>query len=184
MLIGSLTQRSTDATNAYDLLTDVCDYMLEEPKRVYMGQWLGTWSDANFNQYVRQSHVHDFADAREKFKTIIEPTIGDGPACGSVGCIGGTIVHLLHRSREYRSVLLSAAEILTGVEREWSIDPYTRDLGTMHGAIYHLFMDDIIIDAPIGSVTYAEIVVTRVRTFQAAWLETLKNVPVAVAAAA
>jgi hypothetical protein len=71
MLIGPQTKRLSNATNAYDLLSDVIAYMLEEPKRVYMGDWL--------------------IKGKDRIKDTFET---DGPACGTVGCIAGNVAVL------------------------------------------------------------------------------------------
>lgn len=65
MLTGSFKERRSDATNSYDLMTDIAAYILEEPKRVYMGDWLMEGDE-------------------------IRRRLGDeGPVCGTVGCIAG-----------------------------------------------------------------------------------------------
>lgn len=66
MLKGRMTKRRSDATNAYDLLTDIAAYITEEPKRIFMGDWLITGKD-----------------------TIRRYLDDDGPVCGTVGCIAG-----------------------------------------------------------------------------------------------
>lgn len=73
-LTGPITKRRSDATNAYDLLTDVIEYMLEEPKRVYMGDWI-----------MRGDEI----------KRILGK---EGPECGTVGCIAGNAAILSGKS--------------------------------------------------------------------------------------
>lgn len=66
MLTGRMTNRRSNAKNAYDLMSDIKDYILEEPKRVYMGDWL---------MKGKEAIEHYFETA--------------APACGTVGCIAG-----------------------------------------------------------------------------------------------
>lgn len=66
MLTGPMTARRSDAENAYDLMSDIREYVLEEPKRVWMGDWL--------------------IKGHDKIKLYFDVK---GPACGTVGCIAG-----------------------------------------------------------------------------------------------
>lgn len=71
MLTGPITERRSDATTAYELMADIRAYILEEPKRIFMGDWI------------------------IKGKQNIEDTFDtEAPACGTVGCIAGNAVLL------------------------------------------------------------------------------------------
>jgi hypothetical protein len=95
MLKGPMTKRLSTATNAYDLLTDVIAYMLEEPKRIYMQDWL----------------IRDMDAIKDVFNF-------DGPACGTVGCIAGNTV-VLSKGKEIRgSVEHVALRTLAGYEND------------------------------------------------------------------
>lgn len=65
MLTGEMKTRRSNATNSYDLMTDIAAYILEDPKRVYMGDWL-----------------MEGDEIRERLND-------EGPVCGTVGCIAG-----------------------------------------------------------------------------------------------
>lgn len=90
MLTGRMTKRRSNAKNAYDLMSDIKEYILEEPKRVYMGDWL-----------IRGRRV-----IKDFFET-------EGPACGTVGCIAGNAV-MLAGNPEGRNVVSQSLEILGG----------------------------------------------------------------------
>lgn len=67
-LTGKVTNRRSNATNAYDLMSDVKEYILEEPKRVWMDEWI--------------------VEGAEQIKGLLGVT---GPECGTVGCIAGNV---------------------------------------------------------------------------------------------
>lgn len=89
-LIGKPTKRRSNAKNAYDLMSDIKEYILEEPKRVFMGDWL----------------ITDMGDIED----ILETT---GPACGTVGCIAGNAVMLTDADRE-KDTCRTALNLLGG----------------------------------------------------------------------
>lgn len=91
MLTGPMTNRRSNARNAYDLMSDVQKYILEEPKRIFMGEWL----------IVGHENIKD---ALEK----------DGPECGTVGCIAGNVVLLTGQANTQRSTYSKAIEVLGG----------------------------------------------------------------------
>lgn len=64
MLTGPMTARRSNAKDAYNLMSDISAYILEEPKRVFMGEWLVKLQGEYFHGKK-------------------------GPACGTVGCIAG-----------------------------------------------------------------------------------------------
>lgn len=66
MLTGPMTNRRSSAKTAYDLMSDIREYMIEEPKRVWMGDWLITGKGEIQRQFGMK-----------------------GPVCGTVGCIAG-----------------------------------------------------------------------------------------------
>ena len=89
-LTGKLTARRSNARNAYDLMSDIAEYILEEPKRIWMRDWM----------------VKGHQNIEEKFDT-------DGPACGTVGCIAGNAV-MLAGSGTDGGVCAQALRILGG----------------------------------------------------------------------
>lgn len=86
-LYGSITNRRSNAENAYDLMSDISAYILEEPKRIDMTDWVET----------------DMEWIREQYET-------EGPVCGTVGCIAGNAVVLLGQPKRW----VSAGMILGG----------------------------------------------------------------------
>lgn len=91
MLTGPMTARRSNAKTAYGLMSDIAAYILEEPKRIYMGDWLIT----NMNE------------VRENFGV-------DGPACGTVGCVAGNAVLLTSKGsfKRRRGIQSQALQIL------------------------------------------------------------------------
>lgn len=89
MLTGKMTRRRSNARNAYDLMTDIKEYILEEPKRVYMPKWI-----------ITSEEIEDLLAV-------------EGPACGTVGCIAGNTV-VLTGDRGGRSTAGLALDILGG----------------------------------------------------------------------
>ena len=63
---GSKVPYST-ARTSYGLLTDVIRAILDEPKRVYMGDW----KMSSFNMAI----------------FLADKGVKKGPACGTIGCI-------------------------------------------------------------------------------------------------
>src|SRR5436189_5507993 len=97
----------SDATNAYDLLTDVIQCIEREPRRLHMQHWLLT------GEYLEAELDGE-----------------DGPICGTAGCVAGIITLLTvpiqdidftrdavkhndvhHSVREYASRLLSLTTV-------------------------------------------------------------------------
>lgn len=67
------------AKNAYDLLNDVITVVREEPKRLFMGEW------------VRAFREPEAASMDWDYKT---GKAVPGPACGTVGCVADWLVVL------------------------------------------------------------------------------------------
>lgn len=112
MLIGAVTNRRSNAKTAYGLMSDIAEYILEEPKRVFMGNWI-------------IKGRHEIEDALET----------KGPACGTVGCIAGNALVLRGRS-ESRNVQRAALELLSGVDFDLGDSLYSLFLGTHVEANY------------------------------------------------
>lgn len=91
MLTGPLTARRSNAKTAYGLLSDIAAYILEEPKRVYMGDWVITNMD----------------EIRDEFGV-------EGPECGTVGCIAGNALLLSGRPMQW--VESNATDLLGGAD--------------------------------------------------------------------
>lgn len=135
------TPRS-NATNAYELLNDVCRVVLEEPKRAYMTTYISAFQDPSTAK------------------------IG-GPACGTVGCIAGW-VGILKRPRGAqngddvrgydesgcRNTMDERAEGLLGLSTD---DLFTSDLYDTAGATT---------EYTYGTRDYARAVVRKIRAFQ------------------
>lgn len=62
----------SDAENAYELLQDVENVILAEPRRIHMNYW----------QLKADNPVRAFSSNRQLLRR-------DFPACGMVGCVGG-----------------------------------------------------------------------------------------------
>lgn len=89
MLTGPSTQRRSNAKTAYGLMSDIKQYILEEPKRIFMGLWI--------------------MDTPEAIKRELGV---QGPACGTVGCIAGNAMVLTRRP--LTRIGLPARELLGG----------------------------------------------------------------------
>lgn len=90
MLTGPMTARRSNATNAYDLMSDIRKYITEEPKRIWMADW------------ITEGHSE------------IKATFGvKGPACGTVGCIAGNTV-VLTGADTGRDICTAALDTLSG----------------------------------------------------------------------
>lgn len=93
MLTGPMTKRRSNAKTAYGLMTDIRAYILEEPKRVYMGDWI-----------IRGKKAIEL-----KFET-------EAPVCGTVGCIAGNAMVLRGRLMTSR-VGAEAARLISGGDK-------------------------------------------------------------------
>jgi|SRR5579859_2543571 len=133
------------AKNAYELLNDVCRVVLDEPKRVHM--------DAYITAFQNPGRV-----ACE---------IGDGPACGTVGCIGGWVAILKRRPHVDLSTTLSisniAANLLT--DEEGVLKDIVRYPGSLFSdSLFDKHGDQQ--DYKYGTREYARAVVRKIRAFQ------------------
>jgi hypothetical protein len=91
MLTGPFNARRSNAKTAYELMSDIAAYVMEEPKRLWMGDWI----------IEGEAEIEDFFDTQ-------------GPACGTVGCIAGNAVVLTGQTQNGRSTATTATEILAG----------------------------------------------------------------------
>lgn len=88
----------SDATNGYDLLTDVAQCILDEPRRFYMPDWVVERHDI---QHLPDSNL---------------------PACGTAACIGGWTallkrgmdVFLFAESVSHLALNLTLGKVVTG----------------------------------------------------------------------
>lgn len=141
----------SDAQNAYDLLSDVCTVVTDEPKRLYMGVWGGTPGNA-------QSVLNELKQYFDN-KPIL-----DGPKCGTIGCVAGWCEALTG------SPMHSAYQLLgSKISREF--------VGALDYLFNHYFPDD----TQYGTLAYVEHVVRRVKAFQATWETHLRNTSVRTA---
>lgn len=85
-----MTKRRSNAKTAYGLMSDIRAYILEEPKRVYMGEWI----------IKGHQNIEDKLDVQ-------------GPACGTVGCIAGNAV-LLANAGTGGDIATRALDLLSG----------------------------------------------------------------------
>lgn len=106
MLIGPTIKRRSNAKTAYGLMSDIKTYILEEPKRIWMGDW------------IIKGHIN----IQEIFDT-------EGPACGTVGCIAGNAV-VLTSTIPSNSIYTEAMKILSGKEDYENIE-LKRHLGCL-----------------------------------------------------
>jgi hypothetical protein len=142
------------ATNAYDLLGDVITAIKEEPKRVYMEDWI---------KRGRQLNLMLKAEGLEK---------EDGPACGTVGCIAGWTTLLAARKPRASSVHGVAQRLLGAIDEYGSIRNYA-----LYVATYTLFTTNFP-DAKYGTEKYAQHVIRNIREFRKAWQKELLATPI------
>lgn len=173
---------SSDATNGYDLLTDVCQAILDEPKRLDMSNWIAVGKFA------------EFAEKRENMR----------PSCGTLACIAGWTVLLRRNDRALESfrdseIADTAINLLLGPEStlryasEQDEDCYRptdeseeewRAFRTIVQRLNNLFTatsPHVITNAQgidfvpeRGTQAYAEDFVARVRAFQEQYAEVLR----------
>lgn len=86
------------ATNAYELLDEVCEVILEEPKRYYQGWWRVT---PNGKEYVPRTPA-------------IEALVF--PACDTICCVAGWVCTL--KSRITPDLFSSQARFILGINTD------------------------------------------------------------------
>ena len=161
----------SNAKTAYGLLNDVKAVILEEPKRVYMGDWaIEGKSDV---EYFCSTHMQ----TREG-RTV------NGPACNTIGCISGWVTFLKPEKRVHASC---GENIVAPRAEGYGSDDAGRDLVNgsysddpifpLRTAVYDLFMNTNV-KAPYGTKKYAQIVARRIESFQKKWAKELKKVKV------
>lgn len=135
------------ATNSYDLLTDVIAAIREEPKRIYM------------DEYVRSAQA-------------IELDEMEAPACGTQGCIAGWVMYLKCDRRKAQANEMGGIGIfnLSGQ----GVSTFAESL--MPEAIempwFSLTMGDAPYEWPreeYDSIAYAEGVIANIEKFQATY---------------
>jgi len=107
MLTGPFNARRSNAKTAYGLMSDIAAYVLEEPKRLWMGDWI--------------------IEGDQQIEDIFET---QGPACGTVGCIAGNAVVLTGQMGRRQATVTTATEILAGSDYALSDSLYNLFLGT------------------------------------------------------
>lgn len=171
--------RST-ATNGYELLDDVVQCILEEPKRFYMPNWI-----------IRGYRMTDLSEFRNRERR---------PTCGTAACIGGWITLLAlgpminENTLDVSSVALTLA-LGASPNLDAGIDP--AEWTEARSKLYTLFGDvtpDWIPDPDgtvdqwgdtadghfpqTGTLEYAEQYVEKIRAFQARYAAVLKSKPI------
>lgn len=101
MLTGTMTNRRSNAKTAYGLMSDIKAYILEEPKRVWMGDWV----------------IEDMDEIKTDFGV-------EGPACGTVGCIAGNVKILTGNLGKMISTQRLAMDVLGGGSNDLEDDLY------------------------------------------------------------
>lgn len=132
--IESLLPRS-NATNGWDLCEDVCQAILEEPKRVDMNDTL--W--------------------------FVDPRNANAPACGTVGCFAGW-VNVLAGNLE-PGWMLHKAKMLLGGGLIYSLPTTDFALLDYEFFVFNSGYGDGIHRMKVGTPEYAEAVVGRIRLF-------------------
>lgn len=148
----SVPTPKSNATNAYDLLSDVINVILEESQRLNMGYWL--LDDAALTSRGDFLHTNQ-------------------PACRTVACVGGWTI-VLAKGKEHANLIeisREALELLSGTPY-----PFDSDLA---GDLYKLFQtfpeNYPSIDALTpGTPAYAEHIADKIRAIQAKWETELK----------
>lgn len=143
---------TSGATNAYQLLGDVCAAVEEEPKRLWMSNWLLRGKDE-----IESAISGSFND---------RPVPTEAPSCGTMGCVAGWVV-ALHSPHSRLDPEEKAEDIVLG-KRDFYADP---DFGTEEYDRYtdlrNLFLDDFPEDRGIkpGTKAYVRHVVKRIKAF-------------------
>lgn len=147
----------SDATNAYDLLADVCQAIREEPARYNQETWLEQDEDE-----IRDILV----DAGGKVKP---------PACGTMACRAGWIATL---SGAKGGTEKSAVNIL-GCNGYYSErQDFELDVGALFSADAVIDECGLLHPPEIGTPEYAEIGARGVERFMARWESRLRATPV------
>jgi hypothetical protein len=159
-LIGPQTRRRSNATTAFDLLTDSIAYMLEEPRRVHMSDWLIRGS-VKIRNFIRDLNT----EARDHGgRGTVKETV---PPCNTVGCIAGTSLVLTGRVGA-RDECTTAIRVLSGTPVRQAIDTYgykENDYTDLQQGFYNLFTNTDV-DATYGTKAYARKVADRIAQFQ------------------
>jgi len=150
------------ATNAYDLISDACQAMLDEPRRLDMDFWI-------------LRGLHKVAQHRPVKKTR--------PACNTVACAAGWIVTCAGRIP--REAMDSRFSIDERSDTEDTEDMALRLLGAhwratgedryeMRGQFREFFGDNRSYGGQPGTKAYAQEVVERLKRLQKRWARELK----------
>lgn len=179
MLTGPKSNRRSNAKNAYDLMTDCRRYMLEEPKRVNMSDYIirGERSVKRFLKKIA-TDMYSYEDEH-----LIIPKL-EAPACNTVACIAGSALMLTGRGDLKRNPLGQSLDLLGGREPriEWDNEAVDYiitgpDNSDLRWELEQLFIDTDV-NATYGTMKYAKIVAKRVKDFQQAHRKELKQVKV------
>lgn len=152
----------TKATNAYDVLDDVCAAIIEEPLRYYQNEWL----------------IRGANKIRGHFRMMLNGAkqAEQPPRCATVGCRAGWICVLTDGREGTRSdrIMCRAKEIL-GLDLtkdEFSEFYFEKDISDLFEWRSH--MDG----AKPGTRAYARAGVREIRAFMKKWKTRLQNTPV------
>lgn len=170
----------SEAANAYDLLSDVIRVVEEEPRRLYMNQWLIIG--------VRMDSVGEIwlDGSRDTMKP---------PACGTVGCIAGwvtllkreTVVELMRGDTQDRAFALimgpdpdQQARKECNEKHGWSFDfeqskegQAWSERGDSLRKLFHSFPSSLV--SP-GTPEYVQSVVQSIKHFQSRFENELRAV--------
>lgn len=160
----SLRPRS-QATNAYDLLNDLCNVVRAEPARLYMDTWaVAPWRLENF--------------VKEENMTRI-------PECGTAACVAGWTVALARPKRFTEELAADVAGHFSTLAQDLLLPPYDfsqpqigQDPYEMRKDLVRLFESFPPEEFKHGSDEYVDYVVQRIKKFQQKWATTLRAIPI------
>ncbi len=137
----------SQATNAYDLLEDVCKAILEEPRRYNQGEWLKRY-------YLGQ----------------VNTGLYNLPDCGTVACVAGWTA-VLAQGRSAAAVEWQAQQIL-GLNPDQCEELFSG--GAVQELWMHETNRSIYMMPRPGTAEYAEFGVRHIRAFMAKYEAQLK----------
>lgn len=166
-----MTQRlapvpKSTATTAYGWFGDVAKLIREEPRRIYMSDWVKAYRKPDL---VVQT---DYDYEAERYRNSIP-----GPACGTVGCIAGWL-HLSKVSDKRRvkefPLQWVAAKLKAPFNAEWD----DLDTADEFSEALHMLFHGGFPDAPYGTQEYADHVAANIEKFRQTWKSRLQRTKV------
>ena len=157
----------SDATNAYDLLTDVIEQIVGDPRRFQMDIW---GERGNLFTYYNKNHYN-------------------APRCGTAACVAGWVVFLREPAADRLMNGNQACDILIGeepllqfdetadgftTESKEALDRYRHirlDLNQMFYSVPH---DENAVCIPEGTQAHVDYMVPKIRQFQERYADLLK----------